>query len=493
MATMKDVYIRAAQDAQWESDHVSHRPLRGPQAEIIAKIEKFVRSHTGGYMPILLSRQTGKNEIAALCHRRHLWRNQYRRDTRIWIRTAPTYKPQIVNSKKRLRELMLVNNRKRILYPSFEGQKLTTEEGYIWRVGNASIEFLSSGPHSNVVGGTASECLDMDEAHKINKDKFDEDFAPFTANTNAGTLLWGVAGDGMDTLQWYTDANTSEGRQDLNIFYPCDIWMEVSPAYAAHVNDRVLKLGWDHPIIKTQYRLIPVAKEGLFLNAKQTMSILSGQHERQKSPRPGRVYHGLMDVAAGNEEFNPDNFMEAEEDTDTDSTLFWIYEVTDEIAANGMYPIIHLVDMVWLTGVDLTHSEDMAKQLIEHWGIEKFTVDSIGVGRQIGESLEAYYGAYIINKYHASATTVSEDCFDLLARVNFNSVLMWQFDESDEWKEFERQLGWTKYASKEGKMKLVKPGAKKHIDMTKALTYINQNSPVAGMQELLSLPSDHSS
>jgi len=98
---------------------------------------------------------------------------------------------------------MKLDSRNRIGHPTIEGGKLTKEQGYIWRVGNASVEFLSSGPNANVVGATASECLDMDDAHIARKEKFDEDFAPFTASTNAATLIWGVAADGLDTIEWY--------------------------------------------------------------------------------------------------------------------------------------------------------------------------------------------------------------------------------------------------------------------------------------------------
>jgi hypothetical protein len=492
LATKKDVLVRAYRDPAWEARHLSKRPLRGPQAEIMRKAERHIDEHRGGVMPIMLPRQSGKNQIAAELQRRHLWRRQFSRFPATWVRTAPTHRPQIVNSKKRLRDVMQLSAKNRIGHPLFEGARLIKEEGYIWRLGMASVEFMSSGAHSNVVGATASTCLDMDEAHKVDKAKFDEDFAPFTADTAAATILWGVASNGLDTLEAYRQKNLEDGRPELNLYYPCDIWMDIHPAYRIHVEDRVNALGWDHPIIKTQYRLISVAAEGRFLSEAQVRSLLSGDHERQRKPRPGRCYEMLIDVAGGNEDFNPDSRIEGEEDTTTDSAIIWIYEVTPVLSSNGIFPVIRLVNLTWSTGAALPRFEQEVDETIKFWNPSKVTIDAVGAGQQLAESMVAKYGPQTVNAYKASSTSVSEDCFDLLARLNYNSVLMFQDDGSPEWAEFERQCGWTKYASDKGKMKLIKPEATKHIDMVKGLTYIKQNAPVAGMEEIYAVEGDFS-
>ena len=490
MQDLKPLFLKCASDPQFESENVSLRPLRGVQAEIIKRAEKHIRSKNGGVMTILSSRQTGKNETAAVLHKRHLWFNQGADFMRSWIRTAPTYKPQIVNSKKRLREIMKIDSKNIIHDPLFLRQKIIKEEGYIWRIGNASIEFISSGDNANVVGATASECLDMDEAHKVTKAKFDEDFAPFTANTNAGTLLWGVASDGLDTIEWYRQRNIEQGTPELNLYYPCDMWMDVHAPYRKHVESRVNALGWDHPIIKTQYRLISVSAEGRFMNDKQIRGLFDSDHEREHSPRYGKRYEALIDIAAGNEDFNPDSVMEGKEETATDSTVIWIYEVTNTIAQNNIFPVIKIVNVKWITGAALPNVEEEIRQTLEYWRIGKVTIDAVGVGRQIAESMEQIFGVSIIHKYIASESSVSEDCFDLQARMNFLSIKMFRNDGSDEWAEFERQCGWTKYTSNKGKMKLNKPDSMKHIDMVKALTYINQNQPIAGAHELYNVESE---
>lgn len=494
MADMEGVYLRCIDSPQWESENVypgkRSRPLRGPQAEIIKKVEAHIARHDGEVMPIRQSRQTGKNEVSAVLHRRHLWRRQNYATPQVWVRTAPTKVPQIVNSKKRLETLLYLSPSNIIKYPSFRDAKLQKKEGYIYQRGNASVEFMSSGDTANVVGGTANVALDMDEAHKVTKDKFDEDFAPMAASTSAAILLWGVAADGMDLISYYREHNEKIGRKDLNLDYPCDVWMESNPHYARHVEARVRALGWDHPIIKTQYRLINIASEGNYLKPEHIRALFSGDHQREIKPIGNSTYHALIDIAASNEE-NVENNLEGDEDTDTDSTVVWIYKVSNILTDNGIFPFIQIVNLYWFTGANLPSQESEITDIIQFWRISKVTVDAIGVGRQIAESLVEKFGDSIVNAYHANPTSVSEDCFDLLARLNHKSVTMFQDDESPEYQEFTRQCGWTKYAAKEGKMKLRKPkGNKKHIDMVKALTYIHQNSPQATVEEYYSEYSD---
>jgi len=485
MANLKDLTLACMRDPALEARIVSKKPLRGRQVEIIHRVENHIDAYDGGVMPIMLPRQVGKNEISAILQRRHLLRRQNSSNYECWIRTAPTHKPQIVNSKKRLREVMKVNDKKVIQYPLFANRKLVKEEGYIWRVGNAAVEFLSSGPHSNVVGGTANVCLDMDEAHKVSQPKFDEDFMPFTANTNAATILWGVGGNGLDTLQYYRDLNIDIGKEHLNIRIPCDYWMSIHEPYRKHVESRIRALGETHPIIRTQYFLESIAALGRFMDQRQLNNLFSGDHYRHNTPHHKSHYEMVIDIAAGNEDFNPDDVLKGIEDVKVDSTAIIIYEVTNEIGPNGLFPVILIRNIIWLTGTSLQSDEQVIAENIELWKVGKVTIDAIGVGRQIAETMQAKYGKNDVIAYHATKESVAGDCYDLLARLNYSTIKMWNDDNSPEWKEFHNQAGWTQYAADKGKMKLIKPKADKHIDMIKALTYINQNNPVAGMSQIL--------
>jgi hypothetical protein len=295
----------------------------------------------------------------------------------------------------------------------------------------------------------------------------------------------------MDTIEWYRENNRENKKPHLNLYYPCDIWADISPQYRGHIESRVNALGWDHPIIKTQYRLIPVSNEGTFINKTQARVMLDSQHERQLCPQPGRTYEILIDLAAGNEEMNPDKAMVGEAEAEVDSTVIWIYEVTGEICQNNIYPVLNLVNMHWLTGVPLPQQEIEIIAIIEAWRASKVTVDSVGIGRQLGESLEQKFGPNMVCKYIANSTSISEDCFDLLARLNYGAVKMFRDDSSPEYAEFQRQVGWTKYASNKGKMTLIKPHNDRHIDMVKALTYINRNKPDGSTHQINSVETEY--
>lgn len=495
MANAKDLILRCLRDPQFEATHIAKRPLRGPQIDVINRVERHVALQMGGVLTIKQSRQTGKNEVSAILQRRHLLRRYNAAAYACWIRTAPTHKPQIVNSKKRLRELMRIGDRGVVKYPLFGGLKMHKEEGYIWRVGNAAVEFLSSGPQANVVGATASTCLDMDEAHKVEQSKFDEDFAPFTANTDAATIMWGVGGNGLDTLQFYIDKNNEMGRPDLNISIPCDVWMELHEPYRRHVEERVRVLGWDHPIIQTQYRLNSISALGRYMSNQQIESLLKSDHERHFVPRPECHYEMIVDIAAGNEEFNPDDLLQGFEDVQTDSSGIYIYEVDPRMKPGQVFPTIRIRNLQWLTGVALEKQQQIIDQLISTWHINKCTIDAVGVGKQIAESLVAKYGnaddGGIVLAYHGTNKTVSEDCYDLLARLNHDSVKMFIDDNSLEYAQLVKQLGWTQYAAEKGEMKLKKPKPDCHIDLVKALTYIYRNRPMAGAAEFYANEGDY--
>jgi hypothetical protein len=256
--------------------------------------------------------------------------------------------------------------------------------------------------------------------------------------------------------------------------------MDIHPPYADHVERRVNALGWDHPVIITQYLLKSIAAKGRFINKKQEMSLFSQGHLRETSPRYGRRYQMVVDVAGGNEEFNPDDLLQGFEGVDADSTAIIIFEVTDQMSVNGIFPIVRIVDIIWLTGTDLGVDEDMVDAAIKHWSPEKVCIDGVGVGRQLSETMVKRYGESMIKMYVASDTDVSEDCFGTLARLNADSIKMFSDDDSPEYREITRQVTHTQYASNKGKMKLIKPKSDQHIDIVKALTYIDRLNPAVG-------------
>src|SRR5207244_2816487 len=93
------------------------------------------------------------------------------------VKAAPTFRPQVVNSMLRLKEVL--NN------PLAEVIPVEGEHGYILRLDQARVLFLSAEPSASVVGATASILLEVDEAQDVDPEKHDRDFAPMAAATNA--------------------------------------------------------------------------------------------------------------------------------------------------------------------------------------------------------------------------------------------------------------------------------------------------------------------
>ena len=67
------------------------------------------------------------------------------------------------------------------------------------------------------------------------------------------------------------------------------------PAYGAHVRARIAQLGADHPFIRTEYCLEPLATEDGLLPARRRAR-MQGGHPRAHTPTPGTEYALTLDV-----------------------------------------------------------------------------------------------------------------------------------------------------------------------------------------------------
>lgn len=438
-------------------------PLYPPEVEAIQLVEKHIAQKSGKVLTIRSARQTMKNECSAMIATRVLERYKDKGGT--YIRTAPTWKPQIVNSKTRLERFLMADPLVKDNY--------RRREGYIFQCGLAHVHFLSTDTSAKVVGDTADICLDIDEAHKVDKGKFEEDFSPMTASTNAPVVLWGVAADKQDLLYEYLQHNLKH-NPDCVLQYPASIWCELLPRYAEHYEERVAKLGADHPVILTQYDLVDVDAIGGYFSKHHQTSLLSSDHGQYSGPRPGRVYVVTIDIGgeAEDEETNP--LVKAE--GSRDSTVALIWEVDYDNRVNG-YPMCRLVDIHWWTGKSLGDEpsglpgqQTILLKLLQAWRPRHAVVDGRGVGEQIANYLNANWGA---EAYKASVASVSADCYDLHAMVNNGRVKVFRDDLSTEYQELGRQIKHTSYEIRQhDQMRITKPHGKGHIDMVKAMTYL---------------------
>lgn len=442
---------------------IMKKPLYRYQEGPIELIKRHIVGNTGKIITVRMPRQTGKNEIEGEVEKWALF--AYQNSGGCFIRTAPTYKPQIVNSKLRLLDAVRGD-------PMFKAP-LKPMEGYIYQYGAAMVKFLSTDTRSNVVGDTASICLSIDEAHKVDEDKFFEDFVPMAAHKAVPIVMYGVAGSKNDLL-YKTICQNNQREPELNISISVADCMAENKFYAKHYAEQVNRLGEDHPIIMTQYRLIDIDSSGGFLSPRQINQILSGDHQRLKAPLNGRTYYCTIDIA-GEDEIEADGLDEAMAGR-RDATVQHIWDVDFDHAVNG-HPICRLVQSYVWVGKKMLGSDgevgqqEMLLQNLKRWGCQKTVVDARGVGESVASYL---FGRHQhVEKYKAVVDSVSYDAFGFLAMVNNNCIRMWHSDASPEWGEMKRELSWcSREISRADKMKINKPAPSKHIDMVKAATYI---------------------
>ena len=239
-------------------------------------------------MTVEIARQGGKNEISAQLG---IWLLAYfsGKGGKL-VKAAPTFNPQALVSLRRLQD--------RLDDGGFAG-KWRLEGGNIVRVDRAQQTFLSAEPTSNVVGATADVLLELDEAQDVERDKFLKEFRPMGATGNATTVLYGTPWDGGSLLETMSEENRELERKDgvrRDFRFDWEAVAACSPLYGRYVESERERLGEEHPLFRTQYRLLPIAPgEGMF-NRSQ-LALLRGGHARLRGPLPGRVYVAGVDVA----------------------------------------------------------------------------------------------------------------------------------------------------------------------------------------------------
>jgi hypothetical protein len=366
------------------SRRILKRPLRGYQLAPARAIVDSVLHRRGRTFAVMMARQAGKNETAAQIEAFLL--NLYRRRGGFIVKTAPTYRPQILNSMLRLESVVAGSP----LAP------LEREHGHMLCADRARIAFYSAAPGASVVGATADILLEADEAQDVDPDKWNKDFRPMGASTNTTTVLWGTAWT-TRTLLYRTICrlNEAEARDGVRRVFRVP-WQDVAaevPAYGAYVRKEIDRLGLEHPLIRTQYALEEIDDEaGLFGRAVQ--ALMQGAHGRQRVPTAGRTYALLVDVAGEAEDALTGEALR-EKAPRKDSTALTVVEVSRTAGGLARYLV---VDRYYWTGTPHHELAGAIAHLADLWGAYRVVVDATGVGaglvsflkRDLGPRLEPF-------------------------------------------------------------------------------------------------------
>jgi len=391
--------------------------LRPYQVEAGRAILDSVFHRRGLTITVEMARQGGKNELSAqlellLLATHMLWEVEA-------VKCAPTFRPQALISLRRLWSRLCAVG----LAPIAR-----REEGHIIRLGRARQVFLSAEPEANVVGHTAHLLLEVDEAQAVDKEKFERDFRPMAAVMGATIVYYGTPWDGTSLLEEMKERNLALERRDgLRRHFRYD-WEEIArynPAYGRFVEQERQRLGENHPLFLTQYRLQPLTTGGRLFTAAQR-ALLQGSHPRQGEPRPGELYVAGLDLAG---EGDPSRH---------DRTVLTIARVL--FPPPPQEPRLEVVEHYAFMGEPHDELLRQLLGLLSLWGVRRVAVDATGLGEPLARLLASGLGDDVVIPYRFTAESKSRLGYELLAAVNGGRLRLYAQDGSPQYREFWREV-----------------------------------------------------
>ena len=368
--------------------------LRSYQIGPAQAIAQSVIKNQGRAFVVIYPRQSGKNELQAQIEAYLLFMLQFE-DTEM-VKASPTWKPQSINAMRRLERVL---ERNKAIQSNW-----TKESGYVYRIGHARIYFLSGSEAANVVGATANVLLQCDEAQDVTIYKWDKDFAPMAASTNATRVFWGTAWTSKTLLA--RERKEAEKRQaadgDQRVWImDAEIVAQEIPQYGDYVADQIARLGRNHPLVKTQFFSEEIDAEGGMFPPER-LAKMQGSHPLQLEPLPGQLYAMTIDVA-GEDEGAVGEDIDAEslallENPRRDATAVTIFNLDlstlppDSLGA-ATYKVVGRY--TW-TGKKHTQIYKQLKEIARIWRAEYIVIDSTGVGAGLASFLEASFPGRVI-------------------------------------------------------------------------------------------------
>jgi hypothetical protein len=389
---------------------------------------------------VVMARQAGKNELSAQVELLLLAKNARRPLDA--IKCAPTFDPQARISLSRLW--------RRILEAGLDVLAVR-EDGHAVRFGRARQLFLSAEPAANVVGHTASLLLEVDEAQDVEREKFDREFRPMAAPTNATTVYYGTPWDDTTLLEQAVQANLELERRDgvrRHFQFDWTAAAELNADYGRYVEGERARLGENHPLFMTQYALKTVSGGRLFGAGQRAQ--LQGDHPRRSAAVEGESYVAGLDVggqelegaASARPSTAPARGGQAGRAGGHDATVLTVARVvapaTDAIVQE---PRLEVVEHIAVAG---EQHDELFGRLVEMlgrvWRVRRVAVDATGLGETLARLLARALGPSVVRALRLSAESKSRLGYDLVAAVNGGRLKMYAADGSAEYAEFWRQM-----------------------------------------------------
>lgn len=412
----------------WFAREILGRPLYSYQEIVGDAILRSIIAGRGDTFTVMFARQMGKNQLSAVLEAYLLF--AFEQGT--IVKAAPTYKPQVINSRMRLLSMLEAPLIRERVWKSFGYIiGLAPDAAQVESQSGPRLLLFSAGPESSIVGATASLLLEIDEAQDVQIAKYDTELKPMAATNNATTVMYGTAWSDDTLLARARAHNLARQEEDgiqRHFEFDWQTLAALNPRYKHFVESEMLRLGAEHVSIRTQYRLLPISGAGFLFNDLQR-HLLRGTHQWQAAPDEAEegeagYYVAGLDVG-GEERAKPGNEQRANVSSKRDSTVLTIGRVRyNELEL----PAIDIVHQYWWTG--MKHSEQYAATctIMQQWNIRKLVIDATGLGEALASLLNDRFGSERINAYKFSRSSKSHLTYQLLSMINSARLKLYRED-----------------------------------------------------------------
>lgn len=359
--------------------------MRPYQLEPARAILNSIKNNLGLSFVVMISRQSGKDELAANLKAYLLTRFQNHEVSIVEVN--PTYKPQTINAIMRLENRLSSNLMSRLFWKK--------RSDFMRMVGKAKVSFLSGDAAANVVGATASLLLIINEAQDVDAAIYDKKFAPMVASTNATRVFFGTAWT-SDTLLHRELKRAQELEKQDGIkrafVYTADHVRKVVKPYGAFVDGEISKNGRQHPLIKTQYFCETIDSQAGMFNAAR-LALMQGDQNAQAEPIPGHIYAFLVDVAGQDEALlNLDGMG----NPGRDFTRLSIVDIDLSTLATLQLPTYRIIHREGWQGINHLAVYGKIKAYGERWQPQYFVIDATGVGEGLWALLDKSFPTRVL-------------------------------------------------------------------------------------------------
>lgn len=382
--------------------------LRPYQLDPANAIIQSIRENRGETFVLIISRQAGKDELLAnlLTYLMTLFAH---RELGIVV-ANPTYKPQTINAIMRLENRLNGNLITKSLWKK--------RSDFMRMIGKVTVSFLSGDASASVVGATASLLLVINEAQDISPAKYDKDFAPMVASTNATRLIVGTVWTSRTLLAREENAARELEKQDglKRVFlYTSEDVRKIVPAYGQFVDSEIAKLGREHPLVKTQYFCERIdAQAGMFNAARR--ALMQGDQPEQSAPIPSHTYAFLLDVA-GQDEASMNFEENNSSNPGRDQLTLDIIDIDLSQLEILQAPIYRVVNRHAWTGENHITIFGKINQMWDVWQPQMMVIDATGVGEGLWAMFDKSRPARVI-PVKFTQQTKSEIGYGYLAIIN---------------------------------------------------------------------------